>query len=639
MPARDALRTFRFAASHAVKLVWVNDVNKTGYKRIAAATLVLACAVQLAGCGGGGNGSTNNPPPSGSGGGSPAPAPNPAPPPAPTTTDVSGKAADGYLAGATVCLDTNANMKCDSGEPAATTAAGGAFTLAVPNSVDASTYAIVVEVGATTVDEDTGAAVGKPFVLSAPAGESAFISPITTVVHGMLLQNPALTLDDAIEQVKLRIGASSDVDLFEDYVAAEDASDASADDYQRLHRVAQVAAKTLAENQEAILQAAATQGVDTTESGAALLALVTNQAIDGLESAAAAVDEAGDNFDLVDVTVQSADVTDLAQQVQLAETVASTTKVTIQSLMTQGTYWLWASTNQGESEYEHGFVKAGAEANRLNESWAFYDGATAAWVDGGAEDTAYYLTATGWVESSDMAANYTVSYQADGSAIFDDDNTDFALKFSAAELDVAGKPIKDYLGYETHVMVADSIAGDPVFSSGAKIYQVNFIVTNDSYVLPNWFDCEQPAVDGQGNCNVVWGAVQGHPAYSFAELLYPAGAPPIGNGFGVGTGIDIRLVAGGGVHVTDSIDPQHPVVTFTPGAWIYRTVNGEQIIMITLPDRFTSRLWDRGQQILAVRDGYVRRGTFTPAGTPETFGEINFNETAFEDIQANSSIY
>ena len=82
------------------------------------------------------------------------------------------------------------------------------------------TYAIVVQVSETTVDEDTGAAVGKPYVLSAPAGESDFISPITTVVHGMLQQNPALTLDDAVTQVKLRIGASSDVSLFEDYVAA-----------------------------------------------------------------------------------------------------------------------------------------------------------------------------------------------------------------------------------------------------------------------------------------------------------------------------------------------------------------------------------------------------------------------------------
>ena len=62
-----------------------------------------------------------------------------------------------------------------------------------------------------------------------------------------------------------------------------------------------------------------------------------------------------------------------------------------------------------------------------------------------------------------------------------------------------------------------------------------------------------------------------------------------------------------------------------PGAWQYRTVHGEQIIMMTLPEQFTPRLWDSGQQILAVRGGHVRRGTFTPAGTPETFGEINFN--------------
>ena len=81
------------------------------------------------------------------------------------------------------------------------------------------------------------------------------------------------------------------------------------------------------------------------------------------------------------------------------------------------------------------------------------------------------------------------------------------------------------------------------------------------------------------------------------------------------------------------------MVSFHPGAWQYRTVHGEQIIMMTLPERFTPRLWDEGQQILAVRGGHVRRGTFTPAGTPETFGEINFNQTAFEDIQAQSSIY
>ena len=612
-------------------------MNTSNFKRAAAVSTALLIATLGAGCNSDKESSTPNPPPvGGAPSPSPSPVPSPSPSPSPTTTDLPGKVADGYLVGATVCLDTNANMKCDTSEPAATSTAGGAFTLAVPDGVDASLHSIVVQVSETTVDEDTGAAVGKPFVLSAPAGESDFISPITTVVHGMLQLNPALTLDDAVAQVKLRIGASSDVNLFEDYVAAEDASTAVADDYERLHRIAQVAAKTLAENQEVIMEAASTQGVDTTESGVALLALVTNEAIGGLESAAAAVDETGDAFDVDAVTVQTADVTDLALQVQQAETVASTTKITIQSLMSQGAYWLWASTDEGESEYEHGFVKAGTEANRIDESWSYYD--SGSWVEGGAEDMSYHLTATGWAASADMAANYTVSYQSDGSAIFDDENTDFALKFSAAELDVAGQPIKDYLGYESHVMVADSISGNPVFSTGAKIYQVNFIVANDAYVLHSWTDCDPTALYN-GDCNVAWGALQGGPAHNFAELLYPAGGPPVGNWFSVGTGIEIRLVAGGGVHVTDRIDPQNPVVTFTPGAWQYRTVHDQQIIMITLPEQFTERLWDAGQQILAVRDGYVRRGTFTPAGTPETFGEINFNEQAFEDIQGASSIY
>jgi hypothetical protein len=307
-------------------------------------------------------------------------------------------------------------MKCDASEPTATTTAGGAFTLTIPDGVNASASAIVVQVSTTTVDEDTGAAVLKPYVLSAPAGESAFISPITTVVHGILEQNPALTLADAVTQVKLRVGASSDVNLFADYVVAEDASNAVAEDYERLHRIAQVAATTLAANQQVIMQAASTQGVDTTESSAALLALVTNQAFDGLESAAAAVDQAGDDFDVADVTVQTADVTDLAQQVQTAEAVASTTKISIESLLTQGAYWLWASTDGGENEYEHGFVKAGAEPNRLVESSSLYDVDTASWVPGGEEGNTYFLTASGWVLGSDMGANYTVSYRSDGSA-------------------------------------------------------------------------------------------------------------------------------------------------------------------------------------------------------------------------------
>ncbi len=161
----------------------------------------------------------------------------------------------------------------------------------------------------------------------------------------------------------------------------------------------------------------------------------------------------------------------------------------------------------------------------------------------------------------------------------------------------------------------------------------------DAYELGNWFDCEPEFADPSGNCNMIFGYASntlGRPVQSFSELIYPAGAPVVGTWCGVGPGIDIRIVEGGIVHITDNTAPEGKQVF--QGSWEYRTVHDEQIMMLTLPERFTPRFWDSGQQILAVRNGYVRRGTFMEAGTPETIGEIQFNETAFNDIKDNSTI-
>ena len=188
-----------------------------------------------------------------------------------------------------------------------------------------------------------------------------------------------------------------------------------------------------------------------------------------------------------------------------------------------------------------------------------------------------------------------MSYESDGSAILDLEDTDFSLKFSAAELDVSGKPIKDFLGYESHQLVADSIAGNPVFSSGAKIYQVNFIVMNDTYQLSNWFDCDEGVVHGRR-----W------------QLQRRLGRGRWASGVHLrGTALPGRRPAGrqlvqrrrwhrdpahGGrwrSHHGQDRSRRTPVVSFHPGAWQYRTVHGEQIIMMTLPERFTPRLWDQ----------------------------------------------
>ena len=604
----------------------MSESNKR-HARLAAA---IASALFLAACGGSSNGSGGvGPIGGGNGGGGDTGGGGTGGDP----ITVSGKAADGYLSGATVCLDVDANMACGEDEPTATTVAGGAFTLTIPEDIDAAAHAIVVEVSEATIDEDTGLAVGKPYVLSAPAGESSFISPLTTVVHGMLKQNPALTLDDAVTHVKLSIGASSDVSLFEDYVAAkQDTANTSASDYERLHLIAQVSAKVLAENHETIMEAAGTQGIDTTQSRAALLTLVTNQALSELQNAAIAVDEAGEDFDIESVTVQAADVSDLSQQLQNAEIIAGGTKASVQSVIEQGAYWMWADDE--ENEYEYGFMKAAATAGRLEEKWYFY--AAGDWVLGDPEEEAHsFLGADGWTQISDTAVNFAVTYQADGAAILKLDDVDFSLKYSAAEVDVADKPIKDYLGYEGHRPFAESIAGAPVFSSGARIYQVNFITLNDAYALYNWYDCEPQYADATGNCNTIWGFASGHPAQSFDELIYPTGQALSSGYFGTDN-LAVRIVQDGVVHITDHEAADGQQVSY--GSWEYRTVHGEKVMLLSLPERLARRLEERGQPMLAVRDGWVRLGRFMPSGTPEELGQVQFNEIAFQDLQENSDV-
>ena len=80
--------------------------NHTGF---AKHILGVSIAASLAACGGGGDSGQ----PSAGGGTTPT---------TPTPT-ITGKAIDGYLAGATVCLDLNNNGVCDAGEPSAITGA------------------------------------------------------------------------------------------------------------------------------------------------------------------------------------------------------------------------------------------------------------------------------------------------------------------------------------------------------------------------------------------------------------------------------------------------------------------------------------------------------------------------------------
>ena len=123
---------------------------------------------------------------------------------------ISGRAVDGPLAGATACYDLNDNGSCDSGEPVSEpTAADGSFRISVAPA-ETGRHAVVVDVPATAVDADTGAAVGTAFTLRAPAtatagSQAVFVSPLTTLVHAHMAAAD-VTREQAVALVQAQAG-------------------------------------------------------------------------------------------------------------------------------------------------------------------------------------------------------------------------------------------------------------------------------------------------------------------------------------------------------------------------------------------------------------------------------------------------
>jgi hypothetical protein len=90
----------------------------------------------LTGCGGGGGGSSS-------------PTENNSNPTISVQKTISGQAIDGYISGATVCLDINSNDLCDIGEPSTTTDSNGSFSF-TSSSINLGNYPIITIGGTDT---------------------------------------------------------------------------------------------------------------------------------------------------------------------------------------------------------------------------------------------------------------------------------------------------------------------------------------------------------------------------------------------------------------------------------------------------------------------------------------------------------
>ena len=158
--------------------------------RISFIALVLAA---LSACGGGGGGLNVNVNIVGGD------------PPAVQTKATTITVIDGYIQGAIVCVDKNKNGSCDTGETQGKTGADGKVVLDIPLD-DVGKYPIVAYIPADAIDSDNPSApVGKAYTMSAPADQSAIVSPLSTLVQ-RLIDKDGKTTAQATAQIKLTVG-------------------------------------------------------------------------------------------------------------------------------------------------------------------------------------------------------------------------------------------------------------------------------------------------------------------------------------------------------------------------------------------------------------------------------------------------
>lgn len=157
----------------------------------------IASSLTLAACGGGGDSTSTTAPLA--------------------TSSLSGVAVDGYIAGATVCLDLNNNMLCDNGEPTATTSGNGSFSLNT-TGIEVNGKTLLVT-GGTDIDTNTVLTIPLTSIIDTSL-VTQILTPATTLVHAYVSID-GMSLALAKQRVATRLGVSSD-NIFQDPVLRYD---------------------------------------------------------------------------------------------------------------------------------------------------------------------------------------------------------------------------------------------------------------------------------------------------------------------------------------------------------------------------------------------------------------------------------
>ncbi|RKX25386.1 MAG: hypothetical protein DRP47_09900 [Candidatus Zixiibacteriota bacterium] len=578
--------------------------------------LVVSCLVvtvmTLSGCGGGGSGGGSSSGTSGV-----------------TLSTSSGLVADGYLRGAKVCSDQNDNKRCDPGDPTTTTGPGGVYTL---EGADLDQYPIIVEVAGdgSVVDEDPNIGrVTTGYLLSTPPGRPEFISPLTTMVQRQLEQNPALSVDDAEEVVRAQVGGGDKVDLFEDFVEQQESGSPVAENYARLHFVAQVVASTLGQMREEIEDVAASGNFDDDDLDE-LAKIVVNRVLERLDEIADEVDEqvAADDFDpegfspvqvasgVVTSSMEEAPVTPETLAAEVEEAAVEVVVGSVQELL-DGDGWHWVDfegDDDGSFEVQTGVITS-PTAGTFHEDEFVFDSEDREWQPvSDDENSGYYLTATGWVYASEVPDQ--VTYSDDGITTLYNTVSGESMSVSLSELEVTAAYLSRYKSEMDPILNGANLDAPP---ADAKAYSLVMRWLTDSY-----------SYDDDDDYVTYWNAQTETKVYFYDDLPV-AFAKGSDNSLYISHGCALQFGDDGTV---DILDGRGSVVD--SGTYEEKTVYNVELLVLDLPPAIMTAADFEGQPIFVELNDGIKVGHFYPANYmwPVELQDHVFNKSAMDYILA-----
>ncbi len=406
---------------------------------------------------------------------------------------------DGAVANAVVCLDLNDNGTCDATEPQGRTDTAGHVVIPVM-SADLSRHAVVAMVGTDATDADHGP-VPTAYTMSAPAGMSTVVSPLTTLV----VETMRATGADALEAASsLKAATGLTASPFDDYTTAPPAGPVSAPRLSRmfvltgmriLRTLAPAAGGKAADGSTitaADLQAAASRQLMVSLSD--LVAAVTDPALD-TKSAAEVETALGAAADTV-AAASGLTADSVGAEIAIAKAPPEASAAPAAEVQLVGLNW----TSPGNYSARMLTVSA-AQASRTDGTLRFVDrriratgGTVAKWGTGvdPRRNADLHWNGSAWVACGPNFENTATLRDAAGNNRFDfcdglntgtsnRKTLDVGGQSMAAVLDQAAK-----LGYGGLAVADPAALGSATFPAGSKLhYQTNTDIATAIAYLPN----------------------------------------------------------------------------------------------------------------------------------------------------------